>query len=60
MTDMKPITFTRNDDGGKPRTRLAYTPAEAVKLRFDGWTEQPAGGSANSTKSSGTAEKTAK
>ncbi len=36
---MQPITFTRTDDTGKPRTRIAYTPAEAVKLRFDGWTE---------------------
>jgi hypothetical protein len=60
MTDMKPITFTRKDEGGNDRTRLAYTPADVVKLRFDGWTEQPAGGSTSSTKSSGTAEKTAK
>lgn len=60
MTEMKPITFTRKDGEGNDRTRLAYTPAEAVKLRFDGWTEQAAGGSTNSAKSSGTAEKTAK
>ncbi len=59
MTDMKPITFTRNDDAGNTRTRIAYTPAEAVKLRFDGWTEQAAN-STNSTKTSGTAEKPAK
>lgn len=59
MTDMKPITFTRKDDAGKDRTRIAYTPAEAVKLRFDGWIEQTSG-AANSTKPSGTAEKTAK
>lgn len=34
-------TFTKVIDG-KVRTRDAHTPAEAVKLRFDGWTEQKA------------------
>lgn len=49
---MQPITFTRKGDDGKDKTRIAYTPAEVVKLRFDGWSEQPSG-SSNSTKSSG-------
>jgi hypothetical protein len=38
---MEPITFTRTTDG-KSEHRLAHTPAEAVKLRFDGWVEKPA------------------
>ncbi len=39
---MDPIKFTRTDDDGNPRTRYAHTAADAVKLRFDGWTEHPA------------------
>ncbi len=31
-------TFTRTENG-RTRTRVAHTPAEAVRLRFDGWTE---------------------
>ncbi len=53
---MQPITFTRTDDQGKPRTRIAYTPAEAVKLRFDGWTE---GGPAPKSSTAAAADKPA-
>lgn len=50
---MQPITFTRKGEDGKDKTRLAYTPAEVVKLRFDGWTEQAEKGArASSTKTS--------
>jgi hypothetical protein len=52
---MEPIKFTRNDDEGKSRTRYAHTPAEAVKLRYDGWTEtdKPKANKATSAKASG-------
>ncbi len=42
-TPEQPIGFTRTDPDGSVREKLAYTPAEAVKLRFDGWREKPAG-----------------
>ncbi len=31
-------TFSRTVDG-RTQTRIAYSPDEAVKLRFDGWRE---------------------
>lgn len=34
----KPTTFSRTVDG-KTETRLAHTPADAVKFRFEGWRE---------------------
>ncbi len=36
----KPITFTRKGEDGRTHTRIAYTPAEAVQMRFDGWKEE--------------------
>jgi hypothetical protein len=32
--------FTKTIDGRKYR-RIAYTPAQAVKFKFDGWVEVP-------------------
>lgn len=32
-------TFTRKGPGGQELKRVAHSAAEAVKLRFDGWTE---------------------
>lgn len=40
-TEFQPVTFTKTDDRGD-HTLTAHTPAEAVKLRFDGWKEQKA------------------
>ncbi len=37
----KPIAFTRKDENGREHTRIAYTPAEAVRMRFDGWKQVP-------------------
>lgn len=37
--DFTPIKFTRTDERGE-RTLTARTPAQAVKLRFDGWAEE--------------------
>ncbi|MGW5877801.1 hypothetical protein ACWFMI_14795 [Nocardiopsis terrae] len=34
--DFTPVQFTSPD---KARTRIARTPAHAVRLRFDGWRE---------------------
>lgn len=47
-TSTNPIAFTRpHPETGKPQVRHAYTPEEAVALRFDGWrekqTSKPAG-----------------
>lgn len=41
---LKPLaTFVRkHPETGKTQERVAYSPAEAVKFRFDGWTEQTA------------------
>lgn len=34
-----PITFTRKRGDGSTATRVAHSQAEAVSLRFEGWTE---------------------
>lgn len=34
-----PITFTKTDGRGD-HTLVAYSPSDAVRLRFDGWTEK--------------------
>lgn len=41
MADSKAVgTFTREHPAtGKKQERIAYTPAEAVNLRADGWAE---------------------
>lgn len=36
---MAKSTFTRTKPDGTKQTRVAHTPAEAVKLRFEGWKE---------------------
>lgn len=46
--DFEPVTFTKSDERGE-HTLTAHTPAEVVKLRFDGWKEQKAS-TASSTK----------
>ncbi len=38
MAEDKPRVFTRTRDG-KTNKQIAYTPADVVKFRFDGWTE---------------------
>lgn len=40
MAEEKPRVFTRiRESDSEKITRLAYTPAEVVKLQFDGWAE---------------------
>jgi hypothetical protein len=43
-TDEKftPTTFTKTDDRGE-HTLTAHSPADAVRLRFDGWQEKKTG-----------------
>lgn len=37
-----PVTFTRTGEDGRDRELVANSPADAVRLRFEGWTEKPA------------------
>lgn len=41
-SDFTPVTFTRTGEDGKDRELIANSPADAVRLKFDGWTEKPA------------------
>lgn len=55
------IVFTRQGDDGKTLERVAHTPAEAVKLRFDGWREKKsAASSKTAAKAADSGDKTAK
>lgn len=38
-----PTTFTRTGPDGATKTRVAYSPADEVQLRFEGWTEKTDG-----------------
>ena len=40
MANPDGTVFVRKDDAGKEIERVAYTPSDMVKLRFDGWTEK--------------------
>lgn len=40
-----PITFTKTDERGDHEL-VATSPADAVRLRFDGWREKKTGGPA--------------
>lgn len=51
-----PLTFVRDGEDGEKRERVAYSPAEEVQLRYDGWSEKKTGRSAPAaTTSSSTA-----
>lgn len=58
--DFKPTTFTRTDGDGVKKTLTANSPADAVRLRFEGWTEagsapRPAPPRSTTTPTAGTA-----
>lgn len=38
-----PITFTKTDERGAHEL-TAHSPSDAVRLRFDGWSEKKTGG----------------
>lgn len=36
----EPTTFTRTTEDGEKQELTAYSPGDAVRLAFDGWTEK--------------------